>query len=95
MKRSLHFGINNYPGTKSDLNGCVNDALDWQEALNKRGFTSTVLLDSQCTKENLIKEFTKIIELTGPHDIAVITYSGHGTWVPDMDGDEAESYHFV
>ncbi len=90
MQRSLHIGINNYPGTKSDLKGCVNDAEDWQEELTKRGFSSTILLDSQATKAEIVKEFTKIIEATGPDDIAVITYSGHGTWVPDINGDEVD-----
>lgn len=90
MKRSLHFGINDYPGTNSDLHGCVNDAHDWQDELNKRGFSSTIFLDSQCTKAKMVEEFEKIVDLTGPDDIAVITYSGHGTWVPDMNNDEAD-----
>lgn len=90
MKRSLHFGINDYPGTKSDLHGCVNDARDWQDELNKRGFSSSIFLDAQCTKANMVKEFEKIVDATGPDDIAVITYSGHGTWVPDINGDEPD-----
>lgn len=90
MKRSLHFGINDYPGTKSDLKGCVNDAKDWEKELNSRGFSSVILLDSQCTKANMVKEFDKIIKATGADDIAVITYSGHGTWVPDKNGDEID-----
>lgn len=89
-KKSLHFGINDYPGTKSDLRGCVNDARDWEKELKKRGFATKILLDSQCTKANMIKEFERIVDATGPDDIAVITYSGHGTWVPDRNGDEAD-----
>ncbi len=90
MKRSLHFGINDYPGTKSDLKGCVNDSRDWEKELKSRGFETTIMLDAQCTKVNMVKEFTKIIEATDYNDIAVITYSGHGTWVPDIDGDEPD-----
>ena len=37
-KRALCIGINDYPGTGSDLAGCVNDANDWAEALAGRGF---------------------------------------------------------
>ena len=28
-KHALCIGINDYPGTGSDLSGCVNDANDW------------------------------------------------------------------
>ena len=28
-KKALCVGINNYPGTQNDLNGCVNDANAW------------------------------------------------------------------
>ena len=31
-KRALCIGINDYPGTGSDLAGCVNDAHDWRPA---------------------------------------------------------------
>ena len=41
MKRSLHIGINDYPGTGSDLSGCINDANDWREMLEARDFQVT------------------------------------------------------
>ena len=90
MKRSLHIGINDYPGTGSDLSGCINDANDWREVLESRGFGSTSLLNSEATKTKMIESIKKIVASTGKDDIAVITYSGHGTWVPDEDGDEAD-----
>ena len=30
--KALCIGINNYPGTHMDLQGCVNDAEDWATA---------------------------------------------------------------
>lgn len=91
MKRSLHIGINDYPGVGSDLSGCVNDAMDWKKALEAKGFNeSWTLLDKQAKKEEMLTAISKIVCLTGPKDIGVITYSGHGTWVPDQDGDEAD-----
>lgn len=90
MKRSLHIGINEYPGTGSDLSGCVNDANDWRVALEKRDFLSTSLLNGEAKKSDMIEAISKIVSDTGRDDIAVITYSGHGTWVPDEDGDEAD-----
>ena len=35
-KYALCIGINNYPGTASDLAGCVNDVDDWAAALEER-----------------------------------------------------------
>jgi hypothetical protein len=90
MKRSLHIGINDYPGTGSDLSGCVNDANDWREALDARNFQTTMLLDGQATKSSMVEAIKKIVGDTGPKDIAVITYSGHGTWKPDDDNDEVD-----
>jgi len=90
MKRSLHIGINDYPGTNNDLSGCVNDANDWREALEARDFQATSLLDGEATKSNMQEAISKITKDTGRDDIAVITYSGHGTWVPDEDDDEVD-----
>jgi hypothetical protein len=89
-KRALCIGINDYPGTYQDLSGCVNDANDWQAELEKRGFDVTSLLDSAATKQNMKDAIRGMVDATGASDILVITYSGHGTWVPDADGDEAD-----
>ena len=90
MKRSLHIGINIYPETDNNLDGCVNDANDWQEELEKRGFQTEKLLDSQATKEAIISHIEELVAKTRRDDIAVITYSGHGTWIVDEDGDEID-----
>lgn len=89
-KTALIVGINDYPGTGSDLSGCVNDALDWEEVLSGRGYETTVLLDGQATKANIVEElWTHILKLRY-RDKFVFTFSGHGTWVPDQDGDEID-----
>lgn len=90
MKRSLHIGINDYPGTSSDLSGCLNDANDWREAMVARKFEATLLLDEKASKSNMHEAISKIVGDTGRDDIAVITYSGHGTWIADEDGDEPD-----
>lgn len=90
-KRSLHIGINDYPGTNQDLRGCVNDAKDWQQALGQRGFgDQALLLNQQATKANIVAALEKIVGATGSEDLAIITYSGHGTWIPDTNGDEPD-----
>jgi hypothetical protein len=90
-KHSLHIGINNYPGTAHDLRGCVNDANGWEELLRETfGFTTKKLLDSKATYKNVVREMVKIVEKAGPGSHIVITFSGHGTNVRDVSGDEQD-----
>ena len=89
-KRALCIGINDYPGTGSDLAGCVNDANDWAEALTDRFFETDVLLDAQATGDAIRDGIRRTVGAAQAGDVVVITYSGHGTWVPDEDGDEPD-----
>lgn len=87
---ALCIGINNYPGTDMDLSGCVNDANDWAAELGARGFAVSMLLDEQATKAGMVAGFERLIGQAAAGDVAVITYSGHGTYQYDTDGDEAD-----
>lgn len=89
-RNALCIGINNYPGTQMDLQGCVNDANDWAAVLAGRGFKVTRLLDDQATKAAMVKAMNELIGKAGKGDSLVITFSGHGTYQPDEDGDEAD-----
>jgi metacaspase-1 len=89
-KRALCIGINNYPGTHMDLQGCVNDANDWSAALAERGFAVTKLLDNAATKAAMVTAMSDLIGTATKGDSLVITFSGHGTYQPDTDGDEAD-----
>ena len=89
-KYALCIGINDYPGTGSDLAGCVNDANDWAAALRKRGFAVTTLLDKQATGTGLRSAITAMLGGAQRGDLVVIQYSGHGSFVPDVDGDEPD-----
>lgn len=89
-KYALCIGINNYPGTHMDLAGCVNDANDWAGELGGRGFAVDTLLDSAATKAAMVAGFTSTIGKAVRGDLVVITYSGHGTYVPDVNGDELD-----
>jgi len=89
-KRALCIGINNYPGTHMDLAGCVNDANAWEAELKRRDFAVTKLLDAQATKAAMVEGFKTVIGGAASGDLVVITYSGHGTYVPDASGDEID-----
>ena len=89
-KKALCIGINDYPGTQNDLSGCVNDANDWAAELARRGFVVTKMLDSQATHAGMTAGINSLIHGAVKTDTLVITYSGHGTWVPDSSGDEPD-----
>lgn len=89
-KKALCIGINNYPGTHMDLQGCVNDAQDWTNVLQSRGFMTSALLDQQATKAVMMSALSDLINNAVAGDSLVITFSGHGTYQPDKDGDEVD-----
>jgi metacaspase-1 len=89
-KKALCIGINDYPGTQNDLSGCVNDANDWAAALTARGFAVTRLTDAQASKAAMVAAMSGLISDAAKGDTVIITYSGHGTWVPDTNGDEPD-----
>ncbi|MBI5840543.1 MAG: caspase family protein [Chloroflexi bacterium] len=92
MKKAVCIGINNYPGIFNDLKGCVNDANDWSELLKDLGFDVSLMLDSQATRQNIKAALQGLVDGTKAGDIAVFTYSGHGTQVTDANSDEGDPY---
>ena len=90
VKLAVCVGINDYPGTGNDLYGCVNDAHDWAAELTKRGFEVVKLLDKKATKSAIKKALSTAVSKAKAKDTLVFTYSGHGSWQPDKDGDEAD-----
>jgi metacaspase-1 len=89
-KKALCIGINDYPGTGSDLSGCVNDAEDWAAELTARGFATKKLLDSAATKAGMVAAIEALVKDARGGDSVVITFSGHGTYAPDRDGDDPD-----
>lgn len=89
-KTALCIGINDYPGTNADLSGCVNDVNDWKAVLGQKGFGVTTLLDRDATKNNMSEAITKLFRDAGSGDTVVLQYSGHGSFVADLDGDEPD-----
>jgi metacaspase-1 len=89
-KLALCIGINDYPGTDSDLSGCVNDAHDWGAALTARGFSVTTVLDAAATGKAMRREIAGVVGAAGAGDLVVVQYAGHGSFVKDDDGDEPD-----
>jgi hypothetical protein len=88
--RALVIGINDYPGHDADLAGCVNDANDIAAMLRARGCEPVMLLDRQATKQAIVTEMISLVTSLTAEQVGFISFSGHGTWVPDRDGDELD-----
>lgn len=89
MKHALCVGIN-YAGTGHALAGCLNDVDDWSKLLASHGFVVGTLTETQATSNNVVEGIAKLVGGLRPGDTAVLTYSGHGTWIPDRSGDEPD-----
>ena len=91
-KRALCIGINDYPDADSDLHGCVNDAYDWSAALLRYGFDCQLLLDADASGATIRTALKALTRDARPGDAVVITFSGHGSLVPDASGDEDDRF---
>lgn len=89
-KYALCIGINDYPGTGSDLAGCVNDAKDWAAVLKGRGFSADMMFNRDATVKGIKEAMKEVLGKAKSGDSVVIQYSGHGSFVPDDDGDEPD-----
>lgn len=89
-RKAVCIGINDYPGTNADLAGCVNDAKDWAKTLKGRGYAVETIFDREATREAMLKVMRYTLTNANAGDRVVFTYSGHGTWVPDENGDEKD-----
>lgn len=95
-KRALLIGIDVYDLEKWRLYGCENDSRAIHSVLlDPFGFPPeniTQVLNGEATRERILEEFEKLIEATQPGDIVVTHYAGHGSYMKDLEGDEADGY---
>jgi hypothetical protein len=93
-QRALLIGVGKYSAPGIDLPGIDLDLERMQETLNLMGFENSQihqLLDSKATSKNVIREMETWLKAgVKPEDRVVIYYSGHGSNVPDLDGDEPD-----
>src|SRR3989304_7486068 len=89
-KIALVQGINDFPGTINDLNGCKQDAIDVTLAVSQAGFDFKTLIDKQVTRSAVISALKEMFAVTQPGDSILFWNSTHGTQVPDVSGDEAD-----
>jgi hypothetical protein len=87
-RRALCVGIDAYPGPNA-LTGCVNDTATWARTLTAAGFDVVPpLTDKRATHAAIVAALRDLVTNAKRGDVLVFHYSGHGTQVPDLDGDE-------
>ncbi|RDX87822.1 Metacaspase-7, partial [Mucuna pruriens] len=98
-KRAVLIGCN-YPGTKAELKGCINDVWRMHKCLNKiYGFPEKdiiVLIDTnhsytQPTGKNIRLALSKLVRSAKPGDVLFVHYSGHGTRLPAETDEEDDT----
>ncbi len=94
--KAILFGIN-YVDTDLELNGCVNDAYNLQEYLKSINIINTkVFTDTNIETINDVSAsgiYINILKLANESysenlDFVWISYSGHGSYIKDLNGDE-------
>jgi hypothetical protein len=99
-KWALLIGINEYPMLPRDrwLNGCVNDINAIEHVLSSElfGFPQAHILkltNQGATRDGILRAFREhLVENFNIQsgDVVVVYYSGHGSFVKDMHGDEED-----
>jgi hypothetical protein len=99
MKKALLIGIN-YRNTSNELTGCINDVNELKNVLAKNcGYNNITVISEdekiKPTKNNILKALKDIISESEKYNEIWIHYSGHGYYVKDENGDEADGYDEV
>jgi hypothetical protein len=87
---ALCVGIDAYP--QNPLAGCVKDARLWSQTLGSIGFEVRTLFDAEATRQALVDGLERLVGSSRAGDVLVFQYSGHGTQLPDDDGDEVDRF---
>jgi caspase domain-containing protein len=95
-KWALLIGINQYPmfAPRGQLSGCVSDVQVMRQVLTESfSFPTehvTVVTDDQATREGILAAMNGLLERVGNDDVVVFHYSGHGSQMTDVEGDEPD-----
>lgn len=92
-KKACLVGIN-YNGTANELRGCVNDVYILRDLLVSQYKYKTedikILTDQQATRENILREFTSLVQNAKSGDSIFFSFSGHGAYMKDTNNEEAD-----
>jgi hypothetical protein len=93
VRRALLIGISEYHSLPA-LQGAVNDVETIREILVRRwGFDPReveVLRDEAASRAGILEALQSLAARAGPEDLVYVHYSGHGSQVMDLSGDEVD-----
>jgi len=93
-RKALLVGLNSYPDPFNSLRGCVNDVTQLRGLLESRlGFDRRdveSLFDSAATTAAIVARLQRMVERASSGDVLIFHYSGHGSQVADVHGDELD-----
>lgn len=95
VKRALLIGINKYKSVPR-LQGSLNDIETMRQILITRwGFSDkqiTMVTDEAATRNGILAALEQLVKEAGPNDTVYFHYSGHGSQVEDLNGDEPDDH---
>ena len=92
---SLHIGLNrvdpiHYAGWKGELVACENDARDMETIAKAQGFVTQCLLTKAATSSAVLDAIEKGAKELVEDDYFLLTYSGLGGQINDVNDDEPD-----
>jgi len=92
---SLHIGLNrvdsiHYVGWNGELAACEKDARDMETIARSQGFATQSLLTKAATSTALLDAIEKGAKELVEDDFFLLTYSGHGGQINDVNNDEPD-----
>ena len=93
---ALTIGLNSvdpkhYGGWSGELNACEADAEDMASIAKSRKFRVTTLMTKTATRARVVAQITKAARTLKSGDIFMLSYSGHGGQLPDINDDEPDA----
>lgn len=93
---ALTIGLNSvapehYEGWSGELSACEADATDMAQLAKSKGFAVATWLSKQATRAKVVSEIANAANILQAGDIFMLSYSGHGGQLPDLNRDESSN----
>jgi len=93
---ALTIGLNavdprHYEGWNGTLNACEADARDMAAIVQAKKFKVKTLLTKTATRSKVTREIANATTTLKKGDIFMLSYSGHGGQLPDLNSDEPDA----
>jgi len=94
--RALTIGLNSvdpghYAGWSGNLNACEADAESMSTIAESKGFQVSTLITKSATREQVANDIVNTARELQSGDIFMLSYSGHGGQLPDLNDEEPDA----